>query len=96
MTRGYVVSVFNRRLAIMRASPSVRLIDERRYELVPNCVGVLFHQYGRYDILRLQLGNIDAGRASTLLLFSSRLIAYDPAPIASWMAFARSGSRYGF
>ena len=75
--------------------PSVRLIDERRY-FVPDCVGVLFHQYGRYDILRLQLGNIDAGRASTLLLFSSRLIAYDPAPIASWMAFASSGSRYGF
>ena len=88
--------ITSRILSLDLILPSVRLIDERRYELVSDCVGVLFHQYGRYDILRLQLGNIDAGRASTLLLFSSRLIAYDPAPIASWMAFASSGSRYGF
>jgi hypothetical protein len=64
--------------------------------LFPTVSGSYFTSMGDTISLAFQLGNIDAGRASMLPLFSSRLIAYDPAPIASWMAFARSGSRYGF
>ena len=93
--------------SILYCLRSVSLIKDEK-SLFPTGSGVLFH----HQMLILGVRLLDATSPGisfasssgistpvgtpTLHLFSSRLIAYNPAPIARWMAFARSGSRYGF